>query len=51
MVGQLRCAEREDPLSLLLARAVGRSEVQVDPVLHGLAVWDGDEEQELAAVG
>jgi hypothetical protein len=44
VIGQLRCPECEDPLGLLLARAVGRPEVQVDPV------WDGDEEQELAPV-
>jgi hypothetical protein len=31
-------AEREDPLGFLLAGAVGRPEVQVDPVLDGLAV-------------
>src|SRR5258706_9019922 len=50
VVGQLRCPERDDPLGFLLAGAVGRSQVQVDPVLHRLAVWDGDEEQELAPV-
>ncbi len=38
VVGQLRRPEREDPLGLLLARAVGWPEVEVDPVLDGLTV-------------
>jgi hypothetical protein len=50
MVGQLRCAEREDPLGLLLTGAVCWPKVRVHPVLHRLAVRDGDEKQELAPI-
>jgi hypothetical protein len=50
VVGLLRGPEREDPIGLLLARAICRPQVQVHAVLHRLAIRDGDEQQQLAPV-
>src|ERR1700733_3196073 len=49
-VGLLRGPECEDPLGLLLARAIYRPQVQVHAVLHRLAIRDGNEKQQLAPV-
>src|SRR5262245_11973170 len=42
MIGEVRRSQREDPLHLLLAGAIHRAQVKVHPVLHLLAVGDGD---------
>src|SRR6476661_1864569 len=44
-------SERLDPSDLLVARTVGRAEVQVDAVAHLLGVLDLDEEQPVGLVG
>ncbi len=50
MVRQIRRAQRENSLDLLLAGAVRGLQVQVDPVLPLLAVANGNEQQHLTAV-
>jgi hypothetical protein len=39
VVGQLRRAQRQEPLGLLLAGTVHRAQVKVYPVFDLLAVW------------
>src|SRR5215471_6045881 len=46
VISEVRSSQREDPLHLLFAGAIGRAQVKVHPVLDLLTVGDGDEQQE-----
>jgi hypothetical protein len=50
VIGKLDCPQLQEPFHLLFPGAVDRTQVEIDPVLHLLAVRDSNEQQKLGLV-